>query len=80
MEELIKKEGKRLDRIFHLRFFRFFIPFIGALIIASPFPDEIGLAMMGIVKLEPKFLVPISFILNSIGILILLLVAQGLVR
>jgi hypothetical protein len=78
IEELIKKEGKRLDYVFHLRFFRFLIPFIGALIIASPFPDELGLAMMGIVKLEPKFLVPISFVLNSLGILILLLIAQGL--
>ncbi len=78
VEELIQKEGRRLDRIFHLRFFRFFIPFVGALIIASPLPDEIGLAMMGIVKLEPKFLIPISFLFNSLGILILLLIAKGL--
>lgn len=78
VEELIEKERKRLDRVFNLRLFRFLIPFIGALIIASPFPDEIGLAMMGIVKLEPKYLVPISFVLNSLGILVLLLIAQGL--
>lgn len=78
VEDLIKREEKRLDKIFHLRFFRFFIPFLGAIIIASPFPDEIGLAMMGIVNLKPRYLVPISFILNALGILAIILIAQGL--
>lgn len=77
VEELIKKR-KGLNNVFKLRFFRFLIPFIGALIIASPLPDEIGLAMMGVVELKAKFLIPISFTLNSLGILIVGLVAQGL--
>ena len=41
---------------------------IGAFIIASPLPDELGIAMMGISKLNTKVFIPISFIFNFIGI------------
>lgn len=70
--------SKRWRGIFHLRFFRFLLPFLGAVIIASPLPDEAGLAMMGIVKFKARILVPISFASNFIGILIIGLVARGL--
>lgn len=49
----------------------FLIPLIGAIIIASPFPDEIGLLMLGISKLEYKQIALVSFILNSAGILLI---------
>lgn len=77
IEELIKKR-KRLREIFRLRFFRFLITFLGAILIASPLPDEIGLTMMGVMKLKMRFLIPISFVLNFFGILIVGLVAIGL--
>lgn len=77
VEELVKK-NRRFRKVFRLRFFRFLIPFIGALVIASPLPDELGLAMMGVVELKARHLAPISFILNSLGILAVALVAQGL--
>lgn len=77
IERLIKKRN-RLGGIFHLRFFRFLIPFLGAIFIASPLPDEVGLAMMGVMNLKMKFLIPISFALNFFGILIVGLVAIGL--
>ncbi len=51
------------------RHMRRFLPIAGAIIIASPFPDEIGLALMGASKLTtPKFLA-ISYIMNLLGIL-----------
>lgn len=53
---------------FHLEFL---IPLLGAIIIASPFPDEIGLLMLGISKLEYKQIAMVSFILNSAGILLI---------
>ncbi len=49
----------------------FLIPVLGAIIIASPFPDEIGLLMLGISKLEYKQIALVSFILNSAGILLI---------
>lgn len=55
--------------IFQNRGFRWVGILVGALIIASPFPDELGIAMMGISKLRIKIFVPISFAFNFLGIL-----------
>ena len=41
---------------------------IGAIIIASPFPDEIGVSLMGISKMKTYQFILISFLLNAIGI------------
>ncbi len=41
----------------------------GALIIASPLPDELGIAMMGISRLKLNVFIPISFTFNFLGIL-----------
>ena len=54
---------------FDNRGFRWLGILIGAFIIASPFPDELGIAMMGISKLNTRVFIPISFALNFIGIL-----------
>ncbi len=56
---------------------RFFFPVLGALIIASPFPDEIGLVLMGLSKMRKRYFIPLSYALNFLGILILGLVARG---
>jgi hypothetical protein len=73
-----KTKLERLTSIFRLRLFRWLIPFIGALIVASPFPDEIGLAMMGLSKMKTSVFIPISFALNFLGILTIGLIAKGL--
>jgi hypothetical protein len=45
------------------------------IIIASPLPDEIGVGMLaGLTKIKPNILAIISFIFNTIGILIILLI------
>ena len=75
---LIKKSrSERFFSIFKLRLFRWFVPFIGALVVASPLPDELGLAMMGLSKIKTSLFVPISFILNSLGILIICIIARS---
>lgn len=57
-----------LTRLLHSRYFSWSLPVVGAAIIASPFPDEIGVSLMGISHIKTyKFLV-LSFLLNSIGI------------
>ena len=46
------------------------IPVIAGFIIASPLPDEIGVALFGAVKFDPKKFVMIAYLLNFVGILI----------
>ena len=70
LNELTRKIKKNpFKTAFRHRNLRWFGVLVGAIIIASPFPDELGIAMMGISKLKTKFFIPISFILNFIGIL-----------
>lgn len=75
---LVKKtKQERLISIFQLKLFRWLIPFIGAVIVASPLPDEIGLTMMGLSKIKTSAFIPIAFLLNFLGILIIALFAKG---
>ncbi len=66
-------DGKHhFQKILHSKYFSWSLPVIGALIVASPFPDEIGVTLMGISKMKTyKFLI-ISFVLNALGIFLVL--------
>lgn len=55
-------------KVFHSKYFSWTLPVIGALIIASPFPDEIGVSLMGVSKMKTYQFLIVSFILNAIGI------------
>jgi hypothetical protein len=81
MMYILKKETKRerLSSIFRLKFFRSFTFFLGALIIASPLPDELGIMIMGFSKVKISLFIPVSFIFNSLGIMIVGLVARTIV-
>ncbi len=66
-----KLGGNHLTKILHTKYFSWTFPVFGAIIIASPLPDEIGVSLMGISKLSMfKFLI-LSFILNVIGIFLI---------
>ncbi len=76
---LIKNSGNdRLRHIIRLRFFRWLTFFWGALVIASPLPDELGLAIMGFSKTRTSLFIPTSFVSNSLGILVIGLIAKNL--
>lgn len=76
---LIDKAGlKRFVSILRLKLFRWLMPILGALVVASPIPDEIGLAMMGLSKMKTSLFIPISFALNFLGILVIGLFAKNL--
>jgi len=76
---LIKKsKSERLRSIFRSRIYKWFVPFLGALIIASPLPDELGLAMMGLSKIKTSLFIPFSFLLNFFGIMVIGLIAKAL--
>ncbi|OGN31712.1 MAG: hypothetical protein A3I32_02955 [Candidatus Yanofskybacteria bacterium RIFCSPLOWO2_02_FULL_45_10] len=58
--------------------FRWLAALTGGVVIASPLPDELGIAIMGIGHTPTGWFVPISLGLNFVGILIIGLVARGL--
>lgn len=69
---------RKLTRFFHQKFFHWLTPLIGAVIIASPLPDEMGITMMGVSKIRTWTLVGISFVMNFVGVLAVAFVTHGL--
>lgn len=69
-------KSERIISIFKLKLFRWVIPFVGALIIASPLPDEVGVAMLGLSKMKNSYFIFLSFVLNSAGILVVGFIAK----
>lgn len=44
---------------------------LGAIIIASPGPDELGITLLGFTKLRLRVFIPLSYVLNFLGLLAL---------
>jgi len=63
--------GRRLTRLMHHRYLRWSLPIIGAFIIASPFPDEIGIGLLGVSAIKSYQFVVLSFLLDMTGIFLL---------
>ena len=59
---------KHFFKSLHMGFMKWLAPVIGAAIIASPLPDELGLTLMGLSKMRTTVLIPISFGMNMLGI------------
>jgi hypothetical protein len=64
--------AKHILNSFHLGFMKWLSPLLGALIIASPLPDEFGLTLLGLSKTRVSILIPVSFVMNFLGIYSLL--------
>jgi hypothetical protein len=63
-------------KILSSRLYRKVAPILGAMIIASPLPDELGVAILGHSHLStPKFII-ITYILNSVGIYLIALAGK----
>ncbi len=75
-EDLKKAIGSKTARYFlkslHFGFMRWLSPVIGALIIASPLPDEFGLTLLGMSKVKTVILIPIALVMNMLGIYLLI--------
>lgn len=63
-------------RIVHSKMIIWFAPLLAALVIASPLPDEVGLIMLASIKLKYRHFFLISFVLNTLGILVISLFAK----
>jgi hypothetical protein len=57
-----------LEKIMEHRVFLFTVPFLASALIASPLPDEIGLALFSTINFRPRYLSIIALILNTVGI------------
>lgn len=69
---------KRFRTLFRLKYFRWFTFMLGGLIIASPFPDELGIGLLGFSKMKTTSFIPISFLFNFLGILAIGLIAKAI--
>jgi len=64
--------------LFKYRYFKWFTFLLGGFLIASPLPDELGIGLLGFSKMKSKYFIPVSFIFNFIGIIIIGLVANNI--
>lgn len=65
-----------LKRVLNSRIFHWLGPLIGAIIVASPFPDELGITLLGISKLETKKFLLLTFVLDTIGIFLIITIGN----
>lgn len=66
----------RIKKVFSTKLPLWFTPMIGAIIIASPFPDELGLTMLGLSHISTKKFIIVSFTLNALGLFLMAYFAQ----
>lgn len=59
--------------------FNFVAPFIGAVIIASPLPDELGIAILGLSKMPLLQVAMLTYLFNTAGIFVLAFLAQKII-
>jgi hypothetical protein len=63
---------KPFMHIFRTHYFAWLTPVVGALIIASPLPDDMGVPLLSASKIKKWQFVILSFVLNSLGVWLLL--------
>lgn len=68
--------GRHLKHLFHTSYFHWMVPLVGAVIIAAPLPDELGVSLMGLSKMKTVRFMEITFLLNAGGVLIVLWSSQ----
>jgi hypothetical protein len=78
LSEIYSKVDKnhRLIKLFHTKHFRWMLPVIGTIIIASPLPDEMGVSLLGISKISNFKFIILSYLANSIGIFLIVLASS----
>ncbi len=80
LEKNIKNEilSKSFRELFKYKLFRWTLFLISGLIISSPLPDELGVSLLGFLKIKTRWFIYISFVFNFIGVLIVALLAKSL--
>lgn len=63
---------QRLKKLLRRKKYRWVVPILAAIVIASPLPDEIGVSMLGLSAFRLHHFFWMTFILNAVGIFLLL--------
>lgn len=76
---VIHQYGRPVQLLFRTPYFSWLIPIIGALLIASPLPDELGVGLLSASKLRSGQFLFVVLVMNTLGIFALIS-AAALVR
>lgn len=68
--------SKKTKILFKSPYFAWLLPLFGAFLIASPFPDEVGVGMLGASKIKQWQFFLLAFVLNATGILVTVTLAK----
>lgn len=68
---------KRLRHIFKTKVFRWLPPLLAGLVIASPLPDELAMAILGLARVNKKVFALLSFVFSFLGILAITAIGRG---
>ena len=69
---------RRFRLLLNHRLFRWITFLVGGVVLASPLPDELGIAVLGFSKMRMKYFAVISFVFNFLGIVVIGFVARSL--
>lgn len=72
----INHGGKPLRKLFQTPYFGWAVPLLGAAIIASPIPDEVGIGLLGLSKIKTWQFVGLTFLLDAIGIFLIIMASK----
>ncbi len=79
LEPIVTRFANRpFMHIFKTPYFAWLTPVIGAIIIASPLPDELGVTLLSASKMKKWHFVILTFVLNSAGIFVLIAGARAI--
>ena len=71
-----KITGSHLKKILHTKYFAWTLPVLGALFIASPLPDELGISLLGFEQMKTGKFILISLVSHAAGMSLLILGAR----
>lgn len=69
--------GRPLKKLFRTPYFAWAVPIVGAILIMSPFPDEVGLGLMGMSKVKTWQLLVMLYLLDVVGIFLIVIAARS---
>ena len=68
----------RLARLMKHKYASWVFFVFGAIVVATPLPDELGLALLGISHFRASYVLAICFVLNALGIFGIIMAARAL--
>lgn len=71
-----KEATSHVKALIHSKYIAWTLPILGVFILASPLPDELGVSLLGISKMSEARFILISYLSNTVGILMIASVAR----